>query len=207
MSTDAMASASASDFPLRYDVQYPDSLNRILNNPFLFWIKFVLAIPHLLILTALSFVVAVITIIAFVSILFTRKYPEGLWQFTVNVMRWGANVGAYVGQLRDEYPPFSWEPGLYPVTLEADYAPEMARWMPLVKTWPYPIILIPHLIVLIFLIIAAIVVWIIGSFAVLFTGKWPRGLFDFVVGTSRWANRVTAYNRMVVDKYPPFSMK
>jgi hypothetical protein len=210
MSSDAMAAPAptpAPVYPFRFDVHYADKLNRWLNNPFLGWIKIILAIPHILILLALSALTAVITVIAFLSILFTRKYPEGLWEFSVNVMRWGANVGAYVGQMRDEYPPFSWDPGKYPVTLEADHAPLMGRWMPLVKTWPTQIVLIPQWIVFIFVLIVAVFAWIIGSFAILFTGHWPRGLFNFVVGTSRWGNRIVAYNRMLTDKYPPFSMK
>jgi hypothetical protein len=204
MSTDAMASAPSSDFPLRYDVQYPDSLNRVLNNPFLFWIKWILAIPHLAILYVLGLVVWVVVVVAFFSILFTKKYPRGLYDFAVNYMRWQANVYAYIFMLRDEYPPFSWDAGQYPVTLETTYQDEMSRFAPLYK-W---IFVIPNLIVWYLVAIVAVVLWVVAGFAILFTGKFPRGMFDFIVGTSRWYHRAYMYGfYLMTDKYPPFSMK
>jgi hypothetical protein len=208
MPSDAMAApAPTPGYPLRFDVQYPDHLSRLLNNPFLGWIKWILAIPHLIILYVLNLVLYVFTVIAFFAILFTRQYPEGLWRFSVNVLRWQANVYAYIFQLRDEYPPFSWDAGKYPVTFEVDYVMPMGRWAPFFKLWPFPILLIPHYIALILIFIVAIVLWLIGSFAILFTGKMPKGIFDFLVGTGRWAHRVTAYQYLLTDKYPPFSMK
>ena len=100
-----VAAAGASGYPLRYDVEYPENLSR-----WLIFVKWLLAIPHFLILYALMGVAYVILFIAFFAILFTRRYPRGLFDFVVNVNRWNANVGAYVGLLRDDYPPFSLEP-------------------------------------------------------------------------------------------------
>jgi hypothetical protein len=189
--------AGAPGYPLRYDVEYPEELSR-----WLIFVKWLLAIPHQIILGALGMASGVIGFIAFFAILFTKRYPRGLFDFVVNVNRWSANVGAYTGLLRDEYPPFSWEPGQYAVTYEVDYPEELNRWLPLVK-W---LLAIPHFIVLLFLFIAAAVVGFIAWFAILFTKRYPRGLFDFVVGVNRWNLRVNAYTSLLRDEYPPFSL-
>jgi len=186
-------------YPLRFDVEYPEELSR-----WLIFVKWLLAIPHFIILWALAIAAGVMGFIAFFAILFTKRYPRGLFDFVVNVNRWSANVDAYTGLLRDEYPPFSWEPGQYAVTYEVDYPEELNRWLPLIKWW---LLAIPHYIVLFFLGIAAFVVWVIAFFAILFTKRFPRGLFDFIVGVTRWECRVNAYAGLLRDEYPPFSLK
>jgi len=186
-------------YPLRFDVEYPEELSR-----WLIFVKWLLAIPHFIILWALAIAAGVMGFIAFFAILFTKRYPRGLFDFVVNVNRWSANVDAYTGLLRDEYPPFSWEPGQYAVTYEVDYPEELNRWLPLIKWW---LLAIPHYIVLFFLGIAAFVVWVIAFFAILFTKRFPRGLFDFIVGVTRWEYRVNAYTGLLRDEYPPFSLK
>ena len=186
-------------YPLRFDVEYPEELSR-----WLIFVKLLLAIPHFIILWALAIAAGVMGFIAFFAILFTKRYPRGLFDFVVNVNRWSANVDAYTGLLRDEYPPFSWEPGQYAVTYEVDYPEELNRWLPLIKWW---LLAIPHYIVLFFLGIAAFVVWVIAFFAILFTKRFPRGLFDFIVGVTRWEYRVNAYAGLLRDEYPPFSLK
>jgi hypothetical protein len=186
-------------YPLRFDVEYPEELSR-----WLIFVKLLLAIPHFMILWALGIAAGVMGFIAFFAILFTKRYPRGLFDFVVNVNRWSANVDAYTGLLRDEYPPFSWEPGQYAVTYEVDYPEKLNRWLPLVKWW---LLAIPHYIVLFFLGIAAFVVYIIAWFAILFTKRFPRGLFDFTVGVTRWQYRVNAYAGLLRDEYPPFSLK
>lgn len=194
----AMAETATPSYPVTFDVQYPEELSR-----WLIFVKWLLAIPHFLILYALNTVANVITFIAFFAILFTKRYPRGLFEFWVNVNRWSTQVTAYAGLMRDEYPPFSWEPGQYPITYDVAYPEELGRWLPLVK-W---LLAIPHLIVLIFLylgvILASIVVW----FAILFTKRYPRGLFNYIVGVLRWQARVTAYTNLLRDEYPPFSMQ
>ncbi|MEX0801070.1 MAG: DUF4389 domain-containing protein [Dehalococcoidia bacterium] len=198
MSVETTAVASgAPGYPLRFDVQYPEQLSR-----WLIFVKWLLAIPHFIILYALGLVSSVILFIAFFAILFTKKFPRGLFDFVVNVNRWNANVFAYYGLLRDEYPPFSWEPGQYPVTYEVDYPEELNRWLPLIK-W---LLIIPHLIVLLLVLLVAYVAWFIAFFAILFTGRFPRGLFDFIVGAIRWNYRVGAYLYLLRDEYPPFSL-
>ena len=195
---DETTAAAAAGYPLRYDVEYPEELSR-----WLIFVKWLLVIPHTIILYALSVAAGVMGFIAFFAILFTKRYPRGLFDFVVNVNRWNANVMAYLMLFRDEYPPFSWEPGEYAVTYEVDYPEEMNRWLPLVK-W---LLAIPHVIVLLLLFIAIYFVYIIAFFAILFTKRFPRGLFDFTVGVHRWNYRVSAYTALLRDEYPPFSLR
>jgi hypothetical protein len=190
--------AGAPGYPVRYDVEYPEELSR-----WLIFVKWLLAIPHFMIVWALSIAAGVMGFIAFFAILFTKRYPRGLFDFVVNFNRWSLNVDAYTGLLRDEYPPFSWEPGQYAVTYEVDYPEQLNRWLPLIK-W---LLAIPHIIVLLFLFIGAFVAWVIAWFAILFTKRFPRGLFDFVVGVTRWQYRVDAYTGLLRDEYPPFSLR
>ena len=190
--------ATAASYPLTFDVEYPAELSR-----WKIFVKWLLAIPHFLIVYLLNLAGNVVTVIAFFAILFTKTYPRSLFDFAVGVQRWGANVTAYVGLMRDEYPPFSWEPGSYPVTYDVQYPEELSRWMIFVK-W---LLAVPHLIILFFVFIVALIVWFIAWFAILFTGKFPRPLFDFIVGTLRWNYRLNAYTGLLTDQYPPFSMK
>lgn len=193
------AAGPAPGYPLRYDVEYPERLSRLLNLPLI--VKPILAIPHYLIVYALALVAGIMGLIAFFAILFTRRYPRGLFDFVVNVNRWSANVGAYGSWFRDEYPP--WEPGKYPVTYEVDYPERLNRWLPLIK-W---LLAIPHYIVLALLSLVAVVISLIVWFAVLFSGRYPRGLYDFMVGITRWNLRVSAYTSLLRDEYPPFSLR
>jgi hypothetical protein len=110
-----------------------------------------------------------------------RALPARPVRFVGGTARWGAHVGAYVGLMRDEYPPFSWTPGAYPLTYEVDYPERLSRWLIFVK-W---LLLVPHYVVLIFLWVAAIVAYIIAWFAILFTEQFPQGLFVFLVGVDR----------------------
>ena len=194
----AATGAVATGYPLRYDVEYAEELSR-----WLIFVKWFLVLPHTIILYALGVAATVIGFIAFFAILFTKRYPRGMFDFVVNVNRWGANVGAYSGLFRDEYPPFSWERGQYAVTYEVDYPQELNRWLPLIK-W---LLAIPHYIVLLVLLIAVYFAYIIAWFAILFTKRFPRGLFDFIVGVNRWNYRVGAYTALLRDEYPPFSIE
>lgn len=208
MSAESMA-APSSGYPVRFDVEYPERLSRLLNNPFLFWIKWILAIPHLIILYILGLLLYIVVIIASFAILFTGKYPRGLFDFAVGIGRWSANVYAYIFLMRDEYPPFSMDTGAYPVTWEVDYPPSLSRWLNfLLLVWIKWILLIPHIVILYLLYVLAFIVGIIASFAILFTGNYPKGMFDFVVGVMRWWLRVYSYGfYLFTDAYPPFSIK
>jgi hypothetical protein len=132
-----------------------------------------------------------------------QKYPRWWFDWNLQFLRFSTRVGAYAALLRDEYPSTDEEQAVH---LDIDYPnveSDLNRWLPLVK-W---LLAIPHFIILIFLVLAAVVVTIIAWFAILFTGEHPRGLFAFVVGVERWAARVQAYALLLVtDEYPPFSL-
>jgi hypothetical protein len=194
------AATPAAEYPARFAVEYPERLSR-----WKIFVKWLLAIPHLIIVYLLQAVASIMVVIAFFAILFTKKWPRGMFDFMVQIQRWTLNVVSYGFTLmRDEYPPFGGEEGEYPLRLELDYDQNLSRWMIFVK-W---LLVLPHLIILTFLVIAANVVVFISFFAILFTGRYPRGLFDFVVGTLRWWVRVSAYAHwLMADRYPPFSLR
>ncbi len=136
-------------------------------------------------------------------IIFRQRYPRWWFDFSRELTRFGARVGAYVGLLTDRYPSTVEEQAVH---LEIDYpdaARDLNRWLPLVK-W---LLAIPHYIVLVVLWLAALVAVVVAWFAILVTGRYPRALFDFVVGVGRWSLRVDAYAFLLVtDRYPPFSL-
>lgn len=192
----ATTTAASQGYPIQYDVAYPDHLSRGL-----IFIKWLLAIPHFIVLYLLTLAWEVVTFIAFFAILFTKKYPAGLFKFAVGVRRWQANVNAYVWLLRDEYPPFSMDAGQYAVAYDVAYPTELSRWLIFIK-W---LLIIPNLIVMVLFAIVAVLLTIVAWFAILFTGQFPRSLFDFVVGVHRWSERVNGYLSLFTDQYPPFS--
>jgi len=190
-------STAESTYPLVFDVEYPERLSR-----WLIFVKWLLAIPHLIILSALIAVAEIITVIAWFAILFTGRYPKGMFEFVVGILRWDHNVIAYSVLLRDEYPPFSLSAGQYPVTYDVEYPEHLSRLLIFFK-W---LLVLPNVIVLMFVGIAYYVTLIIAWFAILFTGRYPEGLFRFAVGTHRWSARVSAYMFLLRDEYPPFSL-
>ncbi len=192
-----MAEATTASYPLAFDVEHPEQLSR-----WLIFIKWLLAIPHIIILYGLSVAVSVMTFIAFFAILFTKRYPQELFRFAVNVNRWSANLTAYVYLMRDEYPPFSWEPGRYPVVYDVEYPEQLSRWLIFVK-W---LLALPHIIILSFLYLGLFLALVAAWFAILFTRRFPESLFKFAVGVYRWNLRVNAYSSLLRDEYPPFSM-
>jgi hypothetical protein len=131
--------------------------------------------------------------------------PGGWWfDWNVALTSFGYRVATYLALLRDEYPSTDDEQAVHLVIPYPDARTELSRWLPLVKWF----LAIPHYVVLFFLAIAAVVCVIIAWFAILFTGKYPRGLFDFVVGVQRWALRVGGYAFLLVtDRYPPFRLR
>ncbi|MGB6837298.1 MAG: DUF4389 domain-containing protein [Dehalococcoidia bacterium] len=187
----------AATYPMTYDVEYPPELSR-----WLIFVKWLLVIPHWIIVSALGMAQGAITLVAWFAILFTGRYPRFLFDFVVNVYRWNANAGAYVYLLRDEYPPFTWEAGQYPVTFDVEYPERLSRWLIFVK-W---LLIIPHVIVLYFMMLAWFVTTMIAFFAILFTKRYPEGLFRFAVGVERWSNRINVYVNLLRDEYPPFSL-
>jgi hypothetical protein len=136
-------------------------------------------------------------------ILFRQKYPRWWFDWNVELQRFTNRVGVYLALMDDRYPATDQQQSVHLDYVYPDAARDLNRWLPLVK-W---ILAIPHYIVLFVLWIAAIVVVIIAWFAILFTGRYPRGLFDFVEGVIRWGVRVIAYAFLLVtDRYPPFAL-
>jgi len=136
-------------------------------------------------------------------LLFRQKYPKWWFDWNVALTKFGARVAAYIDLLTDIYPSTDEEQSVHIEIPYPDAKEGLNRWLPLVKWF----LAIPHYIVLWFLWIAAIVCVVIAWFAILFTGRYPRGLFDFVVGVYRWSLRVGVYAFLLItDRYPPFSL-
>jgi ribosomal protein L40E len=194
----------------RLDIPYPEQLSRGL-----IFVKWLLAIPHIVVLALYGIAVWVAAIVAWFTILFSGNQPRGLFDFIAGFDRWYLRVSAYVLLLTDEYPPFSNSPGEHSVEFEVDYPESLSRGLIFVK-W---LLVAPHLFVLVFYAIAIWAVSIIAWFAILFTATYPRALFDFVAGYFRWLARVAAYSGalgawaaynpyvggLLTDEYPPFS--
>ena len=136
-------------------------------------------------------------------ILFRQKYPKWWFDWNLALTKFGTRIAAYIDLLTDEYPSTDEEQVVHIELPYPDVKNELNRWLPLVK-W---LLAVPHYIILWFLWIAAIVCVVIAWFAILFTGRYPRGLFDFVVGVYRWSLRVGAYALLLTtDRYPPFAL-
>ena len=195
MAAEGMAAGA---YPVNFDVQYPETPNR-----WLILVRWLLAIPHYIVLYVLGIITGVIWVIAFFTILFGRTYPDGLFKFMTGTLRWNQNVMAYALFL-DRYPPYSMDEGAYEgVTFTVQKPAEYNRWLVLVK-W---LLVIPHVIVLFLLQIIALLAFLWLFFGVLVTGQYPRPAFDFLVGVGRWSARVNAYFTFLVDEYPPFALK
>jgi len=136
-------------------------------------------------------------------IVFREKYPRWWFDFNLQLVRLGTRVLAYLALMSDQYPSTDEEQYVHLDLTYPDVKENLNRWLPLVK-W---LLAIPHFIVLVLLSIAAFVVVIFAWFAVLFTGRYPRSMFDFIEGVIRWALRVEAYALLLTtDEYPPFSL-
>ena len=136
-------------------------------------------------------------------ILFRQKYPKWWFDWNVALTKFATRVSAYILLLRDEYPSTDEEQAVHIDLPYPNVETELNRWLPLVKWF----LAIPHIIVLVFLWVGVVFCTIIAWFAILFTGSYPRGLFDFVVGVMRWSLRVDAYAVLLTtDEYPPFTL-
>jgi hypothetical protein len=219
----AAAAARPTVYPAAVRGELDPDLSR-----WLWAVKWILVIPHYIVLAFLWLAFTVLTVVAFFAILFTGRYPRGIFDFNLGVLRWTWRVGfySYWALGTDRYPPFSLgeEPD-YPASLHVEYPERLSHWLPLVK-W---LLAIPHLILVGIFVggwgwgwdwgwdgvggfwgigIAGLVgvLAVIAGFVLLFTGNYPRSLFDFLVGLDRWVVRVAAYVSLMRDEYPPFRL-
>jgi hypothetical protein len=190
----------------------------------LWLVKGLLIIPHVVVLAFLWLAFAVVTVAAFFAILFTGRYPRGLFDFNVGVLRWSWRVGFYSFSANgtDRYPPFTLGPAPdYPAGLDVAYPEKLSRGLVLVKWW---LLAIPHYVVLGILFGGTRTVWtdggaaqvtttgllswlvLVAVVALLFTSRYPRRLFELIMGFNRWAFRVVAYVALLTDQYPPFAL-
>jgi uncharacterized protein DUF4389 len=211
-------------YPVRIEGRLDPGLSR-----WLWLVKWLLAIPHFVVLFFLWLAFAVLTLVAFFAILVTGRYPRGMFDFNVGVLRWTWRVGfySYAALGTDRYPPFTLDqvPD-YPATLEVEYPEQLSRGLVLVKWW---LLAIPQYLVVGILVgggsyaasradhwgggwwlgaeggLVGLLVFFAGI-ALLFTTRYPRGLFEFVLGLDRWVARVVAYAALMTDRYPPFRL-
>jgi hypothetical protein len=201
-----MATVGGTTYPAAaLAVDSPDRIARW--RPLVQWL---LALPHLLILYALGILSQVVGIISWFVVLITGRLPASLAGVQTMYLRYYNRVMAYQGFLLEAYPPFSFDtatsdPGNYVGEL-VDFEPKLDNRNRLTTFFRF-LLVIPHVIALFFLGIVAFFAWIVGFFAVLFTGHWPEGIRQFAVGYMRWSLRVTAYHLLLTDEYPPFSTK
>lgn len=210
-------------YPARLDIDYPETLDRLTTFFRLIW-----AIPIVIILALITAngsetvkvvnesgqVMSEVTSTGFgiggglflataLMIVFRQRYPRWWYDFARELTRFSNRVGAYLALLTDRFPSTVEEQSVHLDFEYPDVERDLNRFLPLVK-W---LLAIPHYVVLGFLVIGALLAIIVAWFAVLFTGRYPRGLFDYVVGVGRWGLRVQAYAFLLVtDEYPPFSL-
>jgi hypothetical protein len=199
-------------YPVRVDARLDDQLSR-----WLWLVKWFLAIPHYVVLAFLWIAYVLLSVVAFFAIVFTGHYPVGIFRFNVGVLRWTWRVQYYTfGALAtDRYPPFTLaEVPDYPAHLEIDYPERLSRGLVLVKWW---LLAIPHYIIIGFFVGGGVwvgwhvgglisVLAVIAAVALAVTGRYPRALFDLVIGMNRWVLRVSAYASLMTDTYPPFRL-
>jgi len=210
-------------YPVQLTGQFDPQLSR-----WLWLVKWVLAIPHYVVLAFLWVAFGVTTLLAWFAILFTGRYPRGLFEFNVGVLRWSWRVGFYASGAigTDRYPPFTLSRTDYPADFDVDYPEHLSRGLVLVKSW---LLAIPQLII-VALVTADMPLWwtarndwgsgqqstvgisvlgilvVVAGLVLLFTGRYPRPLFDVLIGVNRWIYRVLAYVALMRDEYPPFRL-
>ena len=216
--TSELSASAGSSYPARLEIDYPeDGLNRLTTAFRLFLVIPIVVVAALLAgdpadwerdeaVEGARIVISTggfLFLPALLMILFRRKYPRWWFDWNLELSRFTTRIGAYFLLLRDEYPSTDEHQAVH---LDLDYpdaARDLNRWLPLVK-W---LLAIPHYIVLLLLGVVTLVLVIVAWFAILVTGRYPREIFDFVVGVSRWTWRVQAYALLLAtDRYPPFSL-
>jgi hypothetical protein len=202
---------SPSRYPLTLEGELDEHLNR-----WLWLVKWVLIIPHVIVLFFLWIAFVLLSIVAFFAILFTQRYPRGIFDFNVGVLRWTWRVGfySYSALGTDRYPPFTLKPTEgYPARLEIEYPERLSRGLVLVKWW---LLALPHYIVVAFFeggfgprffgpgLVGVLVLF--AAVVLLFKQRYPRDMFDLIMGMNRWTFRVVTYAALMRDEYPPFRL-
>ena len=208
--------SSGPDYPVSFSVEYPDRRLNRLTTAF----RVFVAIPILIVaagiggneggyarsghgLTVAGGTAGLLFLPPLLMILFRQKYPRWWFDWNLELLRFSNRIGVFLALMDDRYPSTDERQGVALDFPYPDAKEGLNRWLPLVK-W---LLAIPHYIVLVFLWLAALVSVVIAWFAILFTGRYPRGLFDFVLGVFRWTNRVVGYAFILVtDEYPPFRL-
>jgi hypothetical protein len=204
-----------SEYPVKFSVAYPDrDLNRLTTA-----FRLIVAIPIFVVLGLVDghetsaaaqhgWTLAVgagglLVFAPLVMIVFRQKYPRWWFDWNLQLQRFSARVAVFLALMDDTYPSTDEEQSVTLTFPYPDVRNELNRWLPLVK-W---LLAIPHYVILLFLSLAAVVAVIVAWFAILFTGRYPRGIFDFVEGVLRWWNRVIGYAFILItDEYPPFRL-
>lgn len=169
---------------------------------------FYIVLPHIFLLAFVGIASGVLTFLAFWVILFTGRYPQSWFEFQVKFMRWQLRLNARLYNISDGYPAFGLNATDEHVTFDVSYPERISRGSVLLRVlFGFFYVLIPHGIVLWLLSIAVAVVHFIAWWAVLFTGEYPKSMFDFQVEYMRWSQRVSLYMSFMTDTYPPFSGK
>lgn len=183
-------------------------------------VKWLLAIPHFVVLAILWIAFVIVTIAAGFAILFTGRYPASLFQFANGVLRWNWRVAFYANGVlgSDTYPPFTLARTAYPATFEVAYPSTLSRWKVLVKSWLFAL---PHLVIVSLVTGGTWGAWtggagnsfsllglllLVAAIILLFTGVYKLGLFNLIMGAHRWMYRVFAYTALMRDEYPPFRL-
>jgi hypothetical protein len=190
---------------------YPLSFKGELTEPLSRWlwlVKWFLLIPHIIVLVFLWLAFVVVWVVALFAILFTGRYPRRLFDFNVGVLRWTWRVEfyGYSALATDKYPPFTLKAGGYPADLDVRYPERLSRGLVLVKWW---LLAIPQYILVSIFSGEGALVYILAIFAavaLLFRGRYPKDMFNFVLDINRWSYRVVVYAALMTDQYPPFRL-